>query len=132
MSNATEYLLYMQSLILLEDTIAHWHVIREEDLANVGMLRYRLILQDQGLLEVFERFEIIQQQVVVTKYSYHWQDKDGKLIKRWDNAPHHPNIKTHPNHLHDGDETHVLPHTQLTLQDILNHIRKIYLENDNK
>ncbi|MBN1802553.1 MAG: hypothetical protein JW891_13660 [Candidatus Lokiarchaeota archaeon] len=27
-------------------------------------------------------------------YSYHWQDKNGELLIRWDNAPHHETIKT--------------------------------------
>ncbi len=33
-------------------------------------------------------------------YAYHWQDIQGNLIVRWDNAPHHPEIKTHPHHKH--------------------------------
>lgn len=92
MNDAAEYLSYIRSVILLEDFIVHWNVIREEDLANLGFLRYRLILQNQNLLEIFERFEIIQKQVIVTKYSSHWQTADGNLIKRWDNAPHYPNM----------------------------------------
>ncbi len=34
-------------------------------------------------------------------YAYHWQDANGNLITRWDNAPHHPEIKTHPHHKHE-------------------------------
>jgi Family of unknown function (DUF6516) len=34
------------------------------------------------------------------KYAYHWQDKDGQLRSRWDNAPHWPDIPTHPHHKH--------------------------------
>lgn len=34
------------------------------------------------------------------KYAYHWQDKKGKLIVRWDNAPHWKNISTYPHHKH--------------------------------
>ncbi len=34
------------------------------------------------------------------EYSYHWQDENGKLITRWDNAPHHKNIATYPHHKH--------------------------------
>ncbi|MFO7966785.1 MAG: DUF6516 family protein [Archaeoglobaceae archaeon] len=33
-------------------------------------------------------------------YSYHWQDENGELRIRWDNAPHHKNIKTFPHHKH--------------------------------
>lgn len=34
------------------------------------------------------------------KYSFHWQNKNGDLIRRWDNAPHHPEIATFPHHVH--------------------------------
>jgi hypothetical protein len=32
-------------------------------------------------------------------YSYHWQDKKGNLIRRWDNAPYHK-VETFPHHVH--------------------------------
>lgn len=34
------------------------------------------------------------------KYSYHWQDKSGRLLSRWDNAPHHKEIISYPHHRH--------------------------------
>ncbi len=37
---------------------------------------------------------------VTFKYAYHWQDKEGWLRCRWDNAPHWPNMPTHPHHKH--------------------------------
>jgi hypothetical protein len=33
-------------------------------------------------------------------YSYHWQTPKGKIIVRWDNAPHHKDISTFTNHKH--------------------------------
>lgn len=33
-------------------------------------------------------------------YSYHWQDGNGSLITRWDNAPHHSHLSTYPHHKH--------------------------------
>jgi Family of unknown function (DUF6516) len=38
------------------------------------------------------------------KYSYHWQNKSGGLLSRWDNAPHHNHIITFPHHRHHQDE----------------------------
>ncbi len=32
-------------------------------------------------------------------YTYHWQEKNGTLIRRWDNAPYHDN-ETFPHHVH--------------------------------
>jgi len=34
------------------------------------------------------------------KYAYHWQNKDGILIIRWDNAPHWKNVIAFPHHKH--------------------------------
>ena len=42
-------------------------------------------------------------------YSYHWEHRmtDGG-IHRWDNAPHHSQVSTHPHHLHDGNEATIV------------------------
>ena len=37
-------------------------------------------------------------------YSYHWQDKNQKLILRWDNSPHHKDVLTFPHHKHQNEE----------------------------
>ena len=34
------------------------------------------------------------------KYAYHWQNKEGKLLIRWDNTPHWKSISTYPHHRH--------------------------------
>jgi len=56
----------------------------------------------------------------VIKYSFHWQDAAGKLLKRWDNAAHHRELSTHPNHLHDGAEANVRVHGPINAEEILN------------
>ena len=68
---------------------------------------------------MFERYEIVEGRVNVTKYSFHWQNSTGRLRKRCDNAPHHPEVSTHPSHVHDGAEEHVLPHDAMTFEKVL-------------
>jgi len=97
----------------------HWSVVREEAQGNLGLFRHRLTLRDGGLLEMFERFEVRGGQVRVTKWSFHWQDAAGQLRKRWDNATHHPEVPTHPHHVHDGEEANVLPHGPITAEEVL-------------
>ncbi len=36
-------------------------------------------------------------------YSYHWQKEDGEFI-RFDNAPHHRQLETFPDHKHKNDK----------------------------
>jgi hypothetical protein len=66
-----------------------------------------------------ERVLEMQDTLEVTKYRHHWQDGNGLLIKRWDNAPHYPAIDTFPHHLHDGAENHVVSHVATTGLEVL-------------
>ena len=56
------------------------------------------------------------------KYSYHWQEKNGKLITRWDNAPHQK-VKTFPHHKHYPDGT-VVESYEIRLEKVLKSIEK--------
>ena len=55
-------------------------------------------------------------------YSFHWQDKNGDLIIRWDNAPHYKNIKTFPHHKHTKNG--VEESDEVCLEDVLKYIEK--------
>lgn len=55
-----------------------------------------------------------------SKYSYHWQSVDGQLLIRWDNAPHHPEIATHPNHKHAGEE--IVQSVRISVEGVLSEI----------
>src|SRR5262249_12456525 len=72
-------------------------VRREHDVTGrIGLMRYRLTLTNDDLLELTERVEVQAGEIVVTKYRHHWQNRQGALIKRWDNAPHHPQVASFP------------------------------------
>jgi len=45
---------------------------------------------------------------------------DGRLLIRWDNAPHHPGIDTHPDHKHIGEE--VLSSNRVSAEEVLSEI----------
>ena len=53
-------------------------------------------------------------------YSYHWQEKGGRMIIRWDNAPHHKQVKTYPHHKHTPE---VEESKEMTLEEIMEYIR---------
>jgi hypothetical protein len=38
------------------------------------------------------------------KFKYHFRDKSNKMIFRYDNVPHYPDISTFPIHKHVGNE----------------------------
>lgn len=120
MKDASDYLSYIKALIVMNPEVLRWTVLREEAQGDMGMLRYRLTLCDSSLLEMFEFFQIVKDKVQVIKYSFHWQDMTGQLMKRWDNASHHPELSTSPHHVHDGKEGNVRPHGPIRAEEVLN------------
>lgn len=84
--------------------------IRDTEWEKVLHYRYRVFLTDGGLIEMSERLVETRGVVTTTKYRHHWQDGTGRLRKRWDNAPHHPEVATFPDHLHDEAEERVVSH----------------------
>lgn len=52
------------------------------------------------------------------KYRYHLQTGDGRLMSRWDNAPHHADIDTWPDHRHD-DRGQAHPSAPVSVLDVL-------------
>lgn len=63
-----------------------------------GMEFYKakLILADGSNLRVSE----VWMDGTLVKYAYYRLDERDELIAGWDNAPHHPRIKSHPHHVH--------------------------------
>ena len=119
MKDADDYLAHIKALIALNRQVARWSIVREEAQGDKGLLRYRLTLQDGSFLEVFERFQLVEGSLEISKYSFHWQNANGGLRKRWDNAAHHPETSTHPHHVHEGAQGSVLPHDSISVEEIL-------------
>jgi hypothetical protein len=56
------------------------------------------------------------------KYRYHYMNSSHKLIFRYDNAAHHPQIKSFPHHKHTSRA--IMASNEPNLQDILLEISK--------
>ncbi|MEA3339784.1 MAG: DUF6516 family protein [Chloroflexota bacterium] len=62
-----------------------------------GRIAGRLRLYDGSTLEFEEVLEVWKPRwISKTHYKYHYQQADGTLIFRYDNAPHHPELSTYP------------------------------------
>lgn len=75
---------------------------------------------------IFLREIVIQN--ALFDYSYHWQNADGTLIIRWDNAAHYPSISTHPHHKHVSNEANVESSYEQNLFEVLTFIRSKLLK----
>jgi hypothetical protein len=122
----TDYLRDLEVLLSTSPMVLEVEIVRrtvrDTDVEKVLNYRYRITLANGGRIEMTERIVEIQGTLEVTKYRHHWQDRDGLLIKRWDNAPHHPTVETFPHHLHDGAEERVMSHPATTGLEVLQRI----------
>ena len=120
---------YLQSIdallstsLLVHDVEIVRRSIRDTEFEKVLHYRYRVLLANGDFIEMTERVLEAQGRLEVTKYRHHWQNRDSRLLKRWDNAPHYPTIDTYPHHLHDGAEDSVVPHLVITGLEVLQYI----------
>ncbi len=78
-----------------------------------GVLRIRLRFPDKALLEISEAIVIVAGEPQWIAYRYHYQGPLAEVVFRYDNAPHHPEIPTHPGHKHSGDQVLGSPHPSI-------------------
>jgi hypothetical protein len=73
-----------------------WRVLTYEQEGDTYMLAISARLQDDSQLELRDYLFADG----TRKYGYHWMEPDGILRRRWDNAPHWPEVSTEPHHVH--------------------------------
>lgn len=89
---------------------------------TIGSAKLRIFLKDQTYLDIWLSPS--------GKYSYHWEQRAQRgTIYRHDNAPDFPHIKTHPQHLHDGNEksiqpSHINTNPTIAIKQVLNTIKQ--------
>jgi len=126
---------YMEENILLLTTspiVEHFQLDTRREMETDGYLRIRTKLIDETLLEVSIYCQIHEDVVRLIDYRFHWQDKDGKLKVRWDNARHHPEIKTFPHHMHIDEDGNVKESTEIDLWEILRALESEVKEGNRK
>jgi len=90
-----------------------------------GNLRIRLRFFDNSLLEISEAIYINEGTFTWLSYRYHYQHPDASIIFRYDNTPHHPEIKTHPDHKHTEQSvvSAARPDIESVIAEVKKHIR---------
>ena len=84
--------------------VASYQIISRDVSFADGKMRIKSILSNDDTFEFFIYMTESNEQVVLEKYSFHWQDKEGGLLIRMDNAPHYPELTNAPHHMHKGKE----------------------------
>lgn len=88
-----------------------------------GVIEGRLKFHDESLLDFDETILLRDEQIVKLRYAYHYQNKSGEIIFRYDNTPHYPNILTYPHHKHVGSA--VEPAQPPDLSEVLHEIDQL-------
>jgi hypothetical protein len=86
-----------------------------------GLVRYRIYFWDESYLEVYEVVSTELGYPVRVHYAYSYF-RAGQLVFRYDNAPHHPEIATHPHHKHIGVTERLAPADQPSLSQVLDEV----------
>ena len=68
--------------------------------ATIGYIEGTVTFVDNSRLVFFEFLRQTEDGVQREKYRYHFMDGHEQLVFRYDNAPHHPEVATFPNHKH--------------------------------
>jgi len=83
-----------------------------------GLLRCRVFFWDDSYLDIYEVVSTELGYPVRIHYAYTYM-RQGRHVFRYDNAPHHPEIVTHPHHKHIGVTEYWAPSDQPTLNQVL-------------
>jgi len=113
----SDYFDFLKKVANKNPDVVKFRLIKEFIGVNKGFIRFALELRDGTELHIFEYVDSGLNKI---DYSYHWQNKEKKLIKRWDNAPHHKEIETFPHHLHNGED--IISSAEPTFVDLLKKI----------
>jgi hypothetical protein len=114
-----DYFEFLKKVANKNSSVKKFRLIREFIGVKKGFIRFVIELRDGSELHVFECVDSSMHRI---DYSYHWQDKEKRLITRWDNAPHHSEIETFPHHVHEGED--VKPSEELTFVETLKKIEE--------
>lgn len=102
---------YLSGLANAIDEYSKTNLIIDSDLSTdfrtekIGVIRGSITFVDESRLFFTEYVDVRYKTAKIT-YSYHYQDKDGKLIFRYDNARHKPPLSfIDHKHLSNGEMT---------------------------
>ncbi len=117
----------------LEKTIALSSIVLSSDIqkhfgprGETVYLKGRLLFIDSSILEISIFAREVNSSIFVDKYRLHYMEKQNQMLFRYDNAPHHLVITSHPHHKHIPGKI-VQSTCMPSLKDVLNEISAIII-----
>ena len=78
------------------------NIIFDKRSKYTGRITGFFVFIDESVMH-FSEFTVIEdneRNLTRPSYRFHWQNRDESLIKRYDNAPHFPELDNFPHHVH--------------------------------
>jgi hypothetical protein len=117
---ARHYLNELKTRLATSTAIIAIEGVTEREIKDRGYFRARLSLANGDFLEVSEYFIIRVGKPETLEYRYQWMDNSKqKLIRRWDNARHFPELPSFPHHVHVGEEKQVVSGQAMSILDLV-------------
>ncbi|MEW6274375.1 MAG: DUF6516 family protein [Bacillota bacterium] len=113
--------------LITSEIVDDFVFLKKKVTVSDGYLRVRVSLIKNTLLEISIYCQSKRSAVELVDYRFHWQDHDGRLIKRWDNARHHPQLSSYPDHVHVGHDANVLSSGKMDFQKLLRILKESLL-----
>ena len=98
--------------------ISSHSLLLEERSYRLGYIRGEIKLIDDSVL-FFREFIDLSKERFKDDYSYQYQIENGSLVFRYDNASHHPKIKSFPHHKHHRSEENIIECPEPDLESVL-------------
>ncbi len=124
MQSIDHYFLDVRSKITDLSFIESENIVFEKFGQNIGKIHGKILFRNLSLLEFLEMICISERRFERPRYRFHWQDTKSKLIIRWDNAKHHPEISSYPHHKHILSEEKIEPSESVGIKDVLEFISR--------
>jgi hypothetical protein len=120
-----DYFLELQNLLQSSTVIRTVDVEYELKSRTIGVIHGTVGMIDGSTLHFLELIVIQGAKIVRQKYRFQFMDRSGKMIFRYDNAPHHPEVETHPHHKHTKGEERPRPSKEIGLPEVLAEIDQL-------
>ncbi|MBL7117756.1 MAG: hypothetical protein ISS94_03100 [Candidatus Syntrophoarchaeum sp.] len=114
-----DYFLEIQNLLRMSAFIENVDVEYEVKSKTVGLIHGSIGTVDGSTLQFLELINIKGDEITRPKYRFHLMDSADKMVFRYDNAPHHPEVTTYPHHKHIRGEEKPKPSKEIGLRGVL-------------
>ncbi|MEM4971536.1 MAG: DUF6516 family protein [Sulfolobales archaeon] len=111
----------------LEPIISQTQIYVSWRASNRLVLKGTITFIDSTRLYFLEYLLVEGNNLKRVSYRFHYTDSQGVMVFRYDNAPHHPEVPSHPHHKHLSDGR-VVAVEEKSLLDVLAEIASLILE----